>query len=290
MTPQSSRRSIRTVSLSALYPALLVFTLASAGPSLGQGFGVPEELLNNTRPVQGDAIQICIDPLSVGAEFDRAVSQAIADALFLTPTFHDAPSGFPLDGLGYLDELQIAMTNTCNMLAGISLQPNSPFPAWATTTRSYAQVPFVLVAADPAYQTLSDIPRDKFIGTALGSLGESQFLAFVAQQPRDQQWRRLPYADPELMVRRLLDGKLAGILIWQPALARVTGGDPGAQGMRIIPTDPLPPVEVSVGALVSNRDAFLRSQIDEAIGALVADGTIAAIMEEHGVAGTPGPS
>lgn len=279
---------------SPLRRSLLALALAAAcallpNLALGQGFGVPEELLENTRPVQGDAMTVCIDPLSIGAPFDRDVSQAIADALFLTPTFADAPSGFPLDALGYFDELQIAMTNTCDMLAGISLQPNSPFPEWATVTRPYAQIPFVLAVTDPSYGSLADIPRDRFLGTALGSQGELQLLTYLSQLPQAQQWRRLPYADPDLMLQRLLDGRLAGILIWQPALMKITAGDPAAMGIRIIPTDPVPPADVAVGALVSNRDTFLRSQIDDAIGALVADGTIAAIMEQHGITGTPGP-
>lgn len=258
-------------------------------PASAQGFGVPQELLNTTRPVQGDSIRICIDNLSIGAPFDQAVSEAIANALFLTPQIDVAPGGFPLDGLGYFDELQIAMTNNCDVLPGISIQPNAAFPAWATVTRPYAQVPFVFVVKDPAYQTLDDIPFDRRIGTALGSLGESQLLVYMTQRPQDQQWLRLPYADPALMLKRVLDGTLGGMYIWQPALMKVTNGDPAALGLRIVPTDPMPEVNVAVGALVSSRDAFLRSQIDDAIGALVADGTIAGIMTEHGYAGTPGP-
>jgi len=260
-----------------------------SAPATAQNFGVPQELLNNTRPVQGDSIRVCIDNLSVGAPFDQAVSEAIANALFLTPQIGIAPGGFPLDGMGYFDELQIAMNNSCDMLPGISIQPGATFPAWATVTRPYAQVPFVFVVTDPTYKTLDDVPRDRKIGTALGSLGESQLLIYMVQRPKEDQWVRLPYADPALMLKRLLDGSLGGIYIWQPSLMKVTNGDPEAMGLHIIPTDPMPAVSVQVGALVSTRDSFLRSQIDDAIGALVADGTIAGIMAEHGYAGTAGP-
>lgn len=272
--------------LALLAAVWLVFT--AAAPAMAQDNAVPQELLPNTRRLQGDAINICIDTLSVGAPFDKAVGQAIADALFLTPSFPQGPGGFGLDAMGYMEEMQIAMNNTCDLFMGISLQPDSTFPDWATVTRSYAQIPFVLVVTDPAYTTLTDIPRDKFLGTALGSIGELRLITYVSQLPQAEQWRRLPYADPALMLQRLKDGKLAGMYIWQPALAKIAP-DLAAAGLKIIPTDPLQPVNVDVGALVSSRDSFLRSQVDDAIASLVADGTIAGIMTEQKLSGAAGP-
>jgi polar amino acid transport system substrate-binding protein len=269
----------------ALFIAALL-ALATIAPVLAQD--VPQELLPNTRRLQGDSINVCIDDLSIGAPLDHAIAQALADALFLTPSFQRGPGGFGLDAQGYMEEMQIAMNNTCDLFMGVVLQPDSTFPDWATVTRSYAQIPFVFVVADPAYTTLADIPRDKFLGTALGSLGELRLITYISQLPEAEQWRRLPYADPKLMLQRLKDGKLAGMYIWQPALLKVAP-DLAAAGLKIIPTDPLPQVSVDIGALVSSRDSFLRSQIDDAIGALVADGTIAGLMTQQGIAGNAGP-
>jgi len=270
-----------------LLAALLA--LSTATGALAQAGGLPEQLQHNTRRLQGDQITFCIDEQSVGAPFDHRVGEAIASALLLKAKFTRAPSGFGFDAQGYLDELQIVMANECDVLLGVSLQPNFPYPEWATPTRAYAQVPFVLAVTDPGYTRLSDIPKDKTIGTALGSIGEYAFITYNQQLPEDQRWRRLPYADAKLMVQRLKDGSLGGIILWGPSLSRAVGGNPADAGLRIIDTSPVPQSFVLVGGLVSSRDAFLRSQIDQAIGSLIDDGTMQSLLDEFGYQGKPGP-
>ncbi|UXN73906.1 hypothetical protein N8D56_00430 [Devosia sp. A8/3-2] len=63
---------------------------------------------------------------------------------------------------------------------------------------------------------------------------------------------------------------------------------PDAAALRVIANDPIPGAEVHVGALVSSRNSFLRSRVDRAIDALVADGTIAGFLEQHGYTGHAG--
>ncbi|HEY4202391.1 MAG TPA: hypothetical protein VGM83_17700 [Devosiaceae bacterium] len=271
-------RGARRLALTAL------FGLAAL-PAMAQD--LPESLENQGTRLQGDQITFCLDRGAPGAAFDMKVGQAIADALLVKAAFTDSPSGFPIDAGGYLAELKIVMANKCDVLLGISLQPNFPYPDWATPTRPYATVPFVLAVTDPNYKSLADIPRDKMLGTALGSIGEYTFITYSLQQPEDQRWKRLPYADPNLMLTRLKDGHLGGIILWQPSLLKVTNGDPAAAGVRIVPTDPVPASGVDVAALVSSRDSFLRSQIDDAIASLTADGTIQSLLDSVKFAGTP---
>lgn len=271
---------------------LAVAMLAPAAVAVAQDTTLPPELLNNSRPGQGDQIRFCIDDYAPGAAFNKAVSQAIADSLLVKAAFAPAPSGFPLDGQGYMDELQLVMNTDCDVMAGISLSPDtgdSVYPDWATVTRPYAQVPFVLVVKNSNYNALKDIPFGKRVGTTMGSLAQGVLITYIGQQPEGQRWMQLPYADPKLMLKRLLDGTIDGMVIWQPSLNEITNNDPGALGIRIVPLDPVPAVFASVGDLVSSRDSYLRSQIDTAIGALVADGTIAKLMQQFGYQGTPGP-
>jgi polar amino acid transport system substrate-binding protein len=263
-----------------------------AGAALAQQSGLPPQLLENVQPLQGDTIRFCIDRFSTGAEFDKSVSQAIADALLVKAKFVDAPTGFPLDGQGYFDELQLTMNEDCDVLAGISILPDtgtSLYPDWATVTRPYAQVPFVLVTTNEAYKNLGDIEPGKTVGVMIGSLGQGVVLTYNSQVGEAKRLKYLPYADPKLMLKRLLDGHLVAMVIWQPQLNSITNDEPKAEGLRTIPLDPLPAINVAVGDLVSSRDSYLRTQIDNAIGSLVADGTIAKLMQEHGYSGTPGP-
>ena len=245
---------------------------------------LPQQLLTPERPLQGNKIRACVDDYSAGGKVDRAVAQALGDALFLEVEYVEALRGFPLDGDGYLAELQIQLNNECDLFMGIVVQPNMPFPDWATVTRPYVEIPFVLVT-DKDYQSLADIPYGRTIGTALASLGERVFATSVAQRPADQRWKRLPYADFGLMTTRLRDDTLAAMLLWHPSLLQLAETDPTVLDLRIIPLDPVPTASVPVGALVSTRNTFLRTQIDQAIAELSADGTFDAILEDLGVLG-----
>ncbi|WP_417247881.1 substrate-binding periplasmic protein [Celeribacter sp.] len=252
------------------------------------GQNAPQIYLDNTRRIQGDEIRVCVDDTAVGAPFDRAVAEAIGQALFLNVVFDKSPSGFPINGGGFLEELQIRMNKNCDLVMGMSLQTGNLYPDWVSPTRVYATVPYVLAALDPSYESLSDIPNDHFVGTSLGSSGEWAFITAMSQRAEGQRWKRLPYADKALMLERLRDGRLSAILLWQPMLQKLLSGDPDAADIRVISPEPIEVATVRVGGLVSSRDDFLRSQIDSAIDALIQDGTISMIMDDLGFEGTPG--
>lgn len=260
----------------------------STTAALAQTHGVPSELLSNTRRQDGDKLQICMDVTGRVSDFDRAVAEHIADALFLTPEFHPGFGGFPTSGDGFLDELQIAMTNECDVMMGMTVQENSPFPEWAALSRPYASMPYVMAVKDAEYQSLADIPVTGKLGTALSSMGERVFITWNEQQPRDRKYVRFPYADMALMARRVADGSIAGMVIWQPVLAQLRQTNADAQALQVIPMTPVPDTVTRVGILLKSRDTYLRTQIDSAIDALVADGTIAGLMQDFGYDGVAG--
>lgn len=268
----------------------MLFALLTLGLFGGAAMAqdAPGIFLDNIRRQQGNELRFCVDDAAVGAPFDRAVAQAIGDALLISVVFDRSPGGFPISGGGYFEELQIRLNKNCDVVMGMSLQSGNPYPEWVTPTRPYATVPFVMAVIDPDYRGLSDIPRDRMIGTALGSAGEWAFIGTMQQRQKDARWKRLPYADRGLMLRRLRDGSLAGMLLWQPTLGKLLANDPEADTVRVIPSDPVPQTYVRVGALLSSRDTYLRSQIDAAIGELIDDGTIAGLMAEMGYEGQPG--
>lgn len=268
-----------------LAACLMLLTTSAA---FAQTAGVPPEEMSNTRRLAGDQINACFDRTSLGRAFDERVARAIGDALFLKVNVVEGFGGFPLSGDGFLDELTLAMNNTCDVFMGVAVSANSPFAEAFSITRPYASIPFVLAVANPDWQKLGDIPKDLRLGTAMASLGEMTYITWAQQQPEADRWIRLPYADFNKMTTRVLDGTIAGMILWQPALARLMGERSDAAALRVIANDPIPNAEVRVGALVSSRNTFLRSQIDEAIDALVADGTIDALMTEYGYQGRAG--
>lgn len=261
--------------------------LFTAGAALAQSHGVPPAFLKNTRRMEGERLSVCADVSGRTLAFDRRVAQLIADSLFLEMDFQEGFGGYPTSGDGFLDELQIALTNNCDMVVGMTVQENSPFPEWATLTRPYVSLPYMMMVKGD-YTRLGDIPRDLKLGTALGSMGERVMITWNQQQPKTARYSRFPYADMQLMARRVLDGSIAGGLIWAPAWAELKATYPEAAALRSVPISPVPETVTRIGALVKTRDTFLRVQIDEAIDALVADGSIAALLEEFNWQGTPG--
>lgn len=265
-----------------------IFMLLSATAAHAQTSSVPPEEMNNTRRLSGDQINVCFDRTSLGRAFDEDVSRAIGDALFLQVNVVEGFGGFPLNGDGFMDELTLAMNNTCDVFMGVAVSANSPFSEAFALTRPYATIPFVFAVADPQFQSLGDIPKDRPLGTAMASLGEMTYITWAQQQGDGQSWVRYPYADASKMATRVLDGTIAGMVLWQPALARLVSERTDAAALRVIDPAPVPQASVSVGALVSSRNGFLRSQMDQAIAALAADGTIDALLAKHGYEGTAG--
>lgn len=273
-----------------LAAACLLAAGLAAGPAPAQeGVEIPGELLPAIRPMQGDRLRVCLDRSSAGAALDTAVAEALGEALFMEVEIRPGLANFPLTGGGYLTELGILMNGSCDLMMGMAAQPDPAYAEFAAQTRSYARVPFVLAVADADYARLGDVPHDRMIGTALGSLAEQTYIFWAGARGKEESWVRLPYADPALMIRRVRDGTLGGAIIWQPALARVlaqtddSAGDP-AVAVHEAALAPMPEVVVEVTAIVSRKDSFLRAQVDEAIDALAADGTLDAIMDGLGIA------
>src|SRR5690606_2328744 len=100
----NSRVLQETTMLRFIVPALLLFT---TGAAMAQSSGIPPEELNNTRRQAGDAINVCFDRTSLGRPFDEAVAKALGDALFLEVNVIEGFGGFPLNGDGFMDELNL---------------------------------------------------------------------------------------------------------------------------------------------------------------------------------------
>lgn len=268
-----------------LAPALF---LVGTGMAFAQTSGIPPEELTNTRRQAGDAINVCVDATGQSRAFDLDVARAIGDALFLQVNPIEGFGGFPVNGDGFIDELTLAMNNTCDLFMGVSVSTEAQVSEAFSITRPYVTIPFVLAVANPDWQKLADIPLDQRLGTAMASIGEMTYITWAQQRAKSERWIRLPYADPNLMATRVLDGTIAGMILWQPALAKLQQERTEAQTLRIIGTDPVAETAIRVGALVSSRNSFLRNQVDQAIDALTADGTIDALLEKHHYMGHAG--
>lgn len=259
----------------------------AALPAAAQPAGVapvPPEFLDETRRLEENRIVFCINAASVLADFDRAVAQAMTDALLLEAGFHDVETPFrtfPYDFRVRLAErdLFVEINNNCSALMGVRLV--TVMPDWMTVSRPYYSTRAVMVATDPAITGLGALPAGARIGSVLGSPGDNLLTRYLAALPEAQRPGRVPYPDYALALERLQDGSVQAAFIWEPALWYASDGDPAAMGIVSVfePPFAVPPVAFGVALLV--EDTFTRGLIDTAIAALEESGALDALIAEH---------
>ncbi len=250
---------------------------------------VPSEFLDFTRRLQGDSLTICVNAESILAPFEVDLARAIGDALLLSVEIkevsgHRAPPildyRFPVNE----DELYILLHNDCQMMTGFLLS-ESRFADWLTLSRPYVELGFVLVTREERVASLADLVPGSRVGTKILSTVDIAFTILNDRRSEGMRWRRIPYPDNRLLIDRLVEGELEAILVWEPGLYAGVGGDLQAAGLRAIDPQPLAPPTQRFGAVFLSREGFLRSAVDQAIHVLIDDGTIARLLEVHGVPG-----
>jgi polar amino acid transport system substrate-binding protein len=142
------------------------------------------------------------------------------------------------------------------------------------------------VAADENVQGLADIPADRRLGARVASYGFTAVQRYSATLPQEQRWQILPYGDIDLMVERVVDGTIGGMIIYGPTFAKVMAEQPELD-LHQFPLEPQTSARVNVGGIMLTTNTYLRSYVDEAIIALVEQGTIDQLVEDAGMATVP---
>lgn len=266
----------------------VALTLGAAGFGQGDPSARPEiaeEFLDRMRRLEGDAIRFCVYDRAVTKALDVAVAQAIGDALLIRSEVVEVSTPIAVEGIDFFpfseDELYIFLTNDCRAFLGFTLAANV-YPAWLTFSRPYAATSFVAVAREGALPSLDALDAGGIVGTTMLSEGDVALTAWLGTLPETERWRRFPYPHVPILLERLLDGTVDAALVWEPALAAF--GDPSA--LAVVPSDPLrlPTRQLAIALRV--EDAFVRTAIDEALGALIAEGFLDDLYETLGVPAT----
>jgi polar amino acid transport system substrate-binding protein len=269
-----------------LAPVLLLATLTTAG---AQEIAVPQDLIQNRLSRDGQAISFCYHAQSPLAGYYVAVAQAVAGALLVEPRMQPIESLRPPEALDYripfdTDELFLMFDGRCNAFLGFTL--STDYPEWLLVTRPYLSSDNVLVVNDPAYQQLSDVPKDRPLGTRMFSAEDAQLTQLIGALPPDQQWRRHPYRNYGIALERAIDGSVGASIVWEAGVYLATDGDPGAAGLTLRKL-PFPTTPIQLGFGVPSNDRFLEQALSQAIDILTADGTLAALAVEHHLAPQP---
>jgi polar amino acid transport system substrate-binding protein len=102
-----------------------------------------------------------------------------------------------------------------------------------------------------------------------------------------ERWSHIPVASDEAALLDVTAGKLAAALVWGPSFWDLQKSNPDLAKLRIIAPKPLPAASADVGAVMLTRETYLRTNVDQAIAALTADGTIAAILKSFDFPAAP---
>jgi polar amino acid transport system substrate-binding protein len=243
---------------------------------------IPDEWKFGRRQ-SGSTLQYCLDTRDPDLPVARKIGEAIAGALLLTPKPHELGE---ISAGEDLDNIYRVLLETCDVYLGFKLIPDA-YPQWLAVTRPYYRTSYVVVAADTRWNALGDMPRTQAIGATLGTSADIRLIQYLQSLPADSQWRRFPMGSDELALRTLMRGEVGAALVWAPSLWSLQHNDPAFGRLRIIPSRPLPESALDVGATLLARETFLRSNIDQAIAALTADGTIQSILDGEKFPATP---
>ena len=237
---------------------------------------VPDEWKYGRRQA-GSTLQYCLDIRDPDLPIARKIGQAIAQALLLEPKPHELGQNSVGEDL---DNLYRVFLESCDVYLGFKLIPDA-YPQWLAVTRPYYRTSYVLVTANTQWKSLADMPHAQAIGATIGTSGDIRLIQYLQALPADSRWSRFPMGSDELALRALLRNTIGAALVWGPSFWALRQSESDFAKLRIISSKPLPDSTVDVGATLLTRESFLRNNVDQAIAALTADGTIQSILDSE---------
>lgn len=260
-----------------ILPGLLAGVVAAHAQTTLDLPSLSTDFLDRETLLDGDTIRFCVYSASGSADYDRQVAQVLGDSLFLQVEFHEVQPPIAVAGLDTipisLEDLFILLTNECDAFMGLELAPGV-YPAWMNLTRPYLQAPYVAVVRVGSYADLAALPAQAKVATQTLTTGDIMFNAYRETQSDAERLRRIPYPTTLLQLERLKDLSVEAAIVWEPWM-----GHPeiDTSGLVVVPNGNVPLPKRELGIAVRSRDDFIRSSLDQAIGQLEQDGTLAAL-------------
>lgn len=238
---------------------------------------VPNPERFGRRADQGK-LSFCVDQRDPDWPVAQAIGTAIAESLLLEPDLQLIGNQLVTQPL---EALYVSFLERCDVFLGFKLLPEA-YPQWLALTRPYYEASYVLVSTDPQLQSLSGIPFSQPIGSTIGTAADLVLIQYLRTLTAGNRWQRIPLSSNEAALNAVANGTVAAALVWAPALWALQREDPQlARNLHVVPsTSPLPVTTIGIGAALLSEQSFLQNSLDQAITSLVADGTIAGILEE----------
>ena len=178
-----------------------------------------------------------------------------------------------------LDNLYQLFLEKCDIYLGFKLIADA-YPDWLRVTRPYYQASYVFVTKDN-WRALADMPVAKPIAATMGTSADLRLVQYLMALQGAQRWPRFPMSDDRAAMETVLSGEAGAALVWEPGLWALRASDSKFNALKSMSARPMPESTITVGAAVLANEAFLRSNIDQAIASLTEDGTVQQILDEH---------
>jgi polar amino acid transport system substrate-binding protein len=235
------------------------------------------------RHQDGATLHYCVDERDPDLPVARQIGAAIAGALLLEGKEHAVGEDWSGEDI---EQLYQVLLESCDVFLGFKLIPDA-YPDWLTITRGYYRGAYVLVTADAGWKSLADVPLSRPIGGTIGTSADIRLIQYLEALKPAERWSHIPVASDEAALLDVAGGKLAAVLVWGPSFWALQKANPDLAKLRIIAPKPLPAASADVGAVMLTRETYLRTNVDQAIAALTADGTIAAILKSFDFPAAP---
>ncbi len=273
--------------LSLAVPLAVLLQAPAAAQPQPEFFDVPYApgQWNIGRRFDESQLRYCIDKRDPDWEMAGDIADTIAAGLLLEPQRYVVESEMVLEDI---TKLYGVMLKHCDIHMGFKLIPEG-YPAWVILSRPYYETEYVFVTADPEVTSLADLAPGHPIAATVGTMAHIRLVAYQSALPADRRWPTYPMGSNERALATLLDGTADVALVWAPSLWAMQREDPAYADLHVIDPRPLPAITLGVGAIFLSNESFLRAAVDEAIAALVADGTIEAILEKYAFPATARP-
>jgi len=233
------------------------------------------------RPDDAFSLSFCVDPRDPSWEVDKAIGEAIADALLL-----EAKPFIIENQSTESDETELYrhLLRDCRLYFGFKLIAQG-YPDWLTVTRPLYETGYIFLAKSSAPQRLADIPPGGRIAATLGTSADLRLIQFNNSRPSERRWKRIPYTSDEAAINAVLADEADTALVWAPTFTRLRKTNADFDALKVVDPQPLTLPAMPVGALLLAQDTYLRVNVDRAITDLIADGAIDGILRSHGMEG-----
>ena len=266
--------------------AATVAAVLGAAPGFAQDVEyIPRDTYAKGLLQEGNAITFCYNADGMMADFEQDLAQLLGGVLLTETKLAPIPGTQittpPLDHRLPLlpEQLYVIFAESCGAVIGYALSSSNP--DWLTVTRPYMSSGTVMVATDPDYARLDDVPFDRPIASRAMSAADNRLINFLQDRPADRTWRRTPYFSNDLVLARVADGTSGAGLVWETALSFATDGAPAEAGYHVLEGLPFQAPPIEIGIATRSEDRYLNELLSGAIGALLADGSIERLMREH---------